>query len=186
MVNTGFISGGAPIVSNSDASSLNLRLTKSFNPAGTRNKLSTYSVDIGLTTTTIPDASFLILRSTESLNVAGTRNKINLYNPDTVSTNTFVSANFGDNLVKRSSLLENKVLYTGDPSGVVSSYLSLLDLRTNKNNGVLDQYNLDTKTNLYAGDQVVNIVPRASSLQEGLSKRNRLYYLATTSYQFWS
>lgn len=89
-------------------------------------------------------------------------------------------------LVKITTPVENKVLYTGDPSSVISSYLSLLDLRINKNNGVLDQYSLDTKLNLYAGDQIANPVPIASSLQDVLSKRNRLYYLATTSYQFWS
>lgn len=89
-------------------------------------------------------------------------------------------------LVKITTPIENKVLYTGDPSSVVSNYLSLLDLRTNKNNGVLDQYNLDTKTNLYAGDQVINLVPIANSLAETLAKRNRIYYLATVSYQFWS
>ena len=89
-------------------------------------------------------------------------------------------------LIKRNYLVENKNIYSVNSSGVVTNYLSLLDLRVNKNNGVLDQYSLDTKLNLYAGDQVINSVPIASSLQDVLSKRNRLYYLATTSYQFWS
>jgi hypothetical protein len=92
-------------------------------------------------------------------------------------TNTFL---------QRGITIEKKLTYLGERSGIVSGYLSLIDLRTNKNNGVLDLYTLDTKINVYAADQVNSIVPLASSLQDGFVKLNKIYYLSTVSYQFWS
>jgi hypothetical protein len=100
-----------------------------------------------------------------------------------VSTLTAYSSS---SLIKRNYFVENKNTYSGYVSSVVVDYLSLLDLRVNKNNGILEKYTINTKINQYSADDSYSVVPNAISAQDGLVQRNRLYYLATVSYQFWS